>query len=250
VSDAPGTFAKFTGTPLSADLDVVGVPTADVTFSAPTFANAASAGGAPALLTLFFKLYDVKPDGTIVLANRLISPVRIADYTHPLHVELPGIAHRFAKGDRIALTVAASDAAYRGTNTVGPVTISTSPSDPGVLSLPVAPAASQRNVAPAPLVAGLPGSQVKPVCVDRRKFTFRIHQPSKGGRVVQVAAYVNGKRVLRVKKHRVRAVTLKRLPKGNFLVRIVATTSKGSRTISVRHYRGCKKGKPVTHVVR
>jgi hypothetical protein len=29
----------------------------------------------------------------------------------------------------------------------------------------------------------------------------------------------------------------------------VATTNKGSRTISVRTYRGCKKGKPHTHVV-
>jgi hypothetical protein len=43
---------------------------------------------------------------------------------------------------------------------------------------------------------------------------------------------------------------LKRLPKGKFRVRIVATTNKGSRTISVRHYRGCRKGKPRTHVVR
>jgi predicted acyl esterase len=79
VTDAPGTFAQFTGAPLASDLDVVGVPTADVSFSAPTFANAASAGGAPALLTLLLKLYDVKPDGTIVLAHRLIAPVRIAD---------------------------------------------------------------------------------------------------------------------------------------------------------------------------
>jgi ABC-2 type transport system ATP-binding protein len=250
VTDAPGTFAQFVGAPLSDDLDVVGIPTADVSFSAPTFASAASAGGAPALLTLFFKVYDLKPDGTIVLAHRLISPVRIADYTHPLHVELPGIVHRFAKGDRIALTIAASDAAYRGTNTVGPVTISTSPADPGVLTLPVVPPAAQQKVASTPLATGLSGSQPKPVCVDRRKFKFRIHQPQKGGRVVQVVAYVNGKRVLRVKRHRVRSITLKRLPKSRFRVRIVAMTDKGSRTISVRHYRGCKKGKPVTHVVR
>ena len=72
---------------LPQNLDVVGVPTADVTLSAPTFENAASTGGAPAELTLFFKLYDLKPDGTIVLAHRLIAPVRIADFTHPLHVD-------------------------------------------------------------------------------------------------------------------------------------------------------------------
>jgi hypothetical protein len=129
------------------------------------------------------------------------------------------------------------------------VTISTATDAPGVLTLPVVPAASQAKITPAPLAAGLKGSQPKPVCVDRRKFTFRIHQPRRG-RVVSVAAYVNGKRVLRVKKRRVTRVVLKRLPKGLFRVRIVATTNKGSRTISVRHYRGCRKGKPRTHVVR
>src|SRR4051794_9272422 len=249
VTDAPGTFAQFTGPPLPADLDLIGVPSADVTVSAPTFDNAASAGGAPALLVLFFKLYDIKPDGTVVLAHRLIAPVRIADFTHPVHVELPGIVHRFKKGDRIALTVAASDAAYRGTNVPGPVTISTAPGAPGVLTLPVVPVASQAKVNSAPLDAGLQGSQPKPRCVDRRKFTFRIHQPRRG-RVVRVAAFVNGKRVLNVKKRRVTRVVLKRLPKGLFRVRIVATTNNGSRTISVRHYRGCRKGKPRTHVVR
>jgi hypothetical protein len=67
---------------------------------------------------------------------------------------------------------------------------------------------------------------------------------------VKVVAFVNGKRVLRVAKKRVKRVVLKRLPKGRFKVRIVATTDRGSRTISVRHYRGCKKGKPTTRVVR
>jgi predicted acyl esterase len=249
VTDAPGTFAEFTGAPLTADTDVVGVPTADVTFSAPTFAAGASTSGAPGLLTLFFKLYDIKPDGTIVLAHRLISPVRIADYTHTLHVELPGIVHRFAAGDRIALTIAASDAAYRGTNVVGPVTISTDPANPGVVTLPVVAAAQQSPVTVSTLPAGLPGTQVKPRCVDRRRFSFRIHQP-RGGRVVKVVAYVNGKRVKQVSGHRVTHLTLKRLPQRVFTVRIVATTDRGSRTISVRTYRGCRKGPPHTHVVR
>src|SRR3954447_21525152 len=249
VTDAPGTFAEFTGGSLPQDLDVVGVPTADVKVSAPTFENASSGGGAPAELTLFFKLYDLKPDGTIVLAHRLIAPVRIADFTHPVHVELPGIVHRFPAGDRIALTVAASDAAYRGTNIVGPVTISTSPGAPGVLTLPVVAADAQSSPAVVPLAAGLTGSQPKPRCVGRRKVAFRLHQPRRG-RIVRVVAYVNGKRVLQVKKHRVKRVVLKRLPRGRFRVRIVATTDRGSRTISVRHYRGCRKGKPRTHLGR
>jgi ABC-2 type transport system ATP-binding protein len=249
VTDAPGTFAQFVGAPLPADVEVAGVPTADVTFSAPTFAAAASSAGAPGLLTLFFKLYDLKPDGTVVLAHRLIAPVRIADYTHKLHVELPGIVHRFPKGDRIALTIAASDAAYRGTNVVGPVTISTSPGDPGVVTLPVVAAGQQAAVAESPLRAGLPGTQPRPRCEDHRRFTFKIHQP-RGGRVTKVVAYVNGKRVKTVRGRRITKFSIKRLPIGVFQVKIVAFTTKHTRTISVRTYRGCKKGKPRTHVVR
>jgi ABC-2 type transport system ATP-binding protein len=146
VRDAPGTFAQFATPPLTANLDVIGVPSVDVKVSAPTFENAASAGGAPALLVLFFKLYDLRPNGEIVLAHRLISPVRIVDFSHPVHVQLPGIVHRFAKGDRIALTVAGGDAAYKGNNTSGPVTISTAPGQPGVLRLPVVAPSKQLPV--------------------------------------------------------------------------------------------------------
>ena len=86
-----------------------------------------------------------------MLAHRLIAPVRIADFTHRVHAQLPGIVHRFAKGDRIALTVAASDGAYRGNNASGPVTISTSPGSPGVLTLPVVAPRAQKPVRVQPL---------------------------------------------------------------------------------------------------
>jgi ABC-2 type transport system ATP-binding protein len=146
VRDAPGTFAQFASAPLKSNLDVIGVPSLDVDVSAPVHENAASAGGAPSLLVLFFKLYELKPSGEIVLAHRLIAPVRIADFTHPVHVQLPGIVHRFTKGSRIALTVASNDMAYRGNNLAGPVTILTSRSSPGVLRLPVVPASAQKPV--------------------------------------------------------------------------------------------------------
>ncbi|MEA2444463.1 MAG: hypothetical protein QOJ12_1755 [Thermoleophilales bacterium] len=86
-----------------------------------------------------------------------------------------------------------------------------------------------------------------PGCVDRRKFAFRIHQP-KNGRVVAVTVFVDGKRVKHVSGRRVTRVVLKRLPRGTFTVRIEALTSGSSRTVSVRRYRGCKKGRPQTHV--
>jgi hypothetical protein len=82
-------------------------------------------------------------------------------------------------------------------------------------------------------------------CVDRRKFTFRLHH-ARGARVVRVVAYVNGKRVKRVRGRNVKRITLKRLPRKRFTVRIVSTQSTGSKLISVRRYKGCRKGKPRT----
>jgi hypothetical protein len=86
-------------------------------------------------------------------------------------------------------------------------------------------------------------------CVDRRKFAFRIHQPRRG-RVIAVAVYVNGKLVRRVHGRRIERVVVRRLPKGTFTLKIVARTSSGSETVSVRRYRGCTKGRPRTHVHR
>jgi hypothetical protein len=53
-----------------------------------------------------------------------------------------------------------------------------------------------------------------------------------------------------VRGRRITKFSIKRLPIGVFQVKIVAFTTKHTRTISVRTYRGCKKGKPRTHVVR
>jgi alpha-glucosidase (family GH31 glycosyl hydrolase) len=93
-----------------------------------------------------------------------------------------------------------------------------------------------------------PAAQAPHGCVDRRKFSFRIHQPSAGGRIVRVTAYVNGRRARVKRGRRVTRITLRRLPKGRFTVRIVALSSRGRRTVSVRRYRGCRKGKPHTVV--
>ena len=82
-------------------------------------------------------------------------------------------------------------------------------------------------------------------CVDRRKFRFRLHH-APGARVVRVRVYVNGRRRLARRGRSVRAVTLRRLPRGTFRVRIVAIQSSGSKLISTRTYRGCRKSRPRT----
>jgi ABC-2 type transport system ATP-binding protein len=139
--DVAGTYAKFVSAPLAANTDVVGVPTVTLRLSAPLSATAGALDPA-GQLTLFFKLEDISPGGTATLPDRLISPTRIASTDDPVTITLPGIVHRFAAGDRIALVIAGSDAAYRASIVPTRVTISTGPSTPGALTLPVAPQSS------------------------------------------------------------------------------------------------------------
>jgi hypothetical protein len=64
--------------------------------------------------------------------------------------------------------------------------------------------------------------------------------------VIRVVVFVNGKRVLARRGHNLRRVTLPRLPRGRFVVTIVATQSTGSTLTSTRTYRGCTKSRPTT----
>jgi len=53
-----------------------------------------------------------------------------------------------------------------------------------------------------------------------------------------------------VRGRNLKRIVLHGLPHGRFSVRIVTTTSRGSRTVSVRRYSGCRKGRPHTRVRR
>jgi predicted acyl esterase len=134
--DTPGTFASWTTEPLAADVVSVGVPTLTLHLSSAV-AQQSQAAGPGGQLLLFAKIYDVAPDGTQTLVHRLISPTRVADVTKPVTIELPGVVHRYAAGHELRVVVAATDAAYRNNAVVTPVTVTTSPGDPGVLRLPV-----------------------------------------------------------------------------------------------------------------
>jgi hypothetical protein len=82
-------------------------------------------------------------------------------------------------------------------------------------------------------------------CVDTRKFGFRLHH-AVGARVVKAVVFVNGKRRLKLSGKDITRVTLSKLPKKRFVVRVVATQNTGSQLISTRVYHGCKKTKPHT----
>jgi hypothetical protein len=80
-------------------------------------------------------------------------------------------------------------------------------------------------------------------CKDRRKFSWKVHQPP-GRRIVAVNVYVNGKRVKHKRGRRVTRISINRLPRRKFRVKIVALVNTGERVISVRTYKNCKKSKP------
>ncbi|MFC6929398.1 CocE/NonD family hydrolase C-terminal non-catalytic domain-containing protein [Actinomadura yumaensis] len=134
-ADAPGTYAAWTGSPLPRATDVVGSPTLSVRLRSPA-AERSQRTGVNGRLVLFAKLYDVAPDGTASLAQRLVSPVRVTDVRKPLSIRLPSIVHRFPAGHRLRLVIASSDLSYLGNRAVLPVTIGTSPSAPARLTLP------------------------------------------------------------------------------------------------------------------
>lgn len=136
--DTPGTFGAWSTAAQSKPLTIVGAPTLDVRFESPAVALTQSAGPS-GQLQVFAKLYDVAPDGSKTLVHKLISPVRVADVTQPVHIELPAIVHRVEAGHRLQLVLASTDAAYKNAYAVQPVTVRASPLAPATLNLPVVP---------------------------------------------------------------------------------------------------------------
>jgi hypothetical protein len=113
---------------------------------------------------------------------------------------------------------------------------------------------SSRDIAATKVVsvggASCPGSvasiaRPKTKCVDTRRFGFKLHH-AVGARIVRVAVYVNGKKKLSLRGKDIKRVTIARLPRKRFVVRIVSTSSTGARLVSTRVYHGCKKTRPTT----
>ena len=120
--DPPGTFLNLDTTPLEGSLPALGNPR--ISFKVTT------ASGQP--VSLFWKFFDVSPSGT-KLINRLVSPIRAASGKDNV-LDLAGFSYTFAKGNRLRLMVASTDAAYFGTDLADQVTFA----GPVTLNLPVA----------------------------------------------------------------------------------------------------------------
>ncbi|MFB7134280.1 CocE/NonD family hydrolase [Streptomyces sp. NPDC056237] len=135
--DIKGTYLGWSSAPLTAAVDVVGAPKATLKVVSPKTERVQNSGDAADKLVLFAKVYDVAPDGSRTLVNRLVSPVRVPDVTRSFTVQLPGIVHRYEAGHRLEFVIAASDSAYSGNRGIKPVTVVSAPEDTGVLELPV-----------------------------------------------------------------------------------------------------------------
>jgi MYXO-CTERM domain-containing protein len=148
-TDPPGQAATYTTQPLAADVDSVGIPTVDFTLKD---ANPVSTADPALEVVLFGKVYDLDPSGTVTLVHRLVSPIRIADTSKPVHLNLPGVVHRYAKGHRIQLVLASTDQAYVGSRAVHGLSIAADPAKPAVFNLPVVSGVSAATY-PAPASA-------------------------------------------------------------------------------------------------
>ncbi|MFJ5137190.1 CocE/NonD family hydrolase [Streptomyces sp. NPDC088707] len=135
--DTAGTYLGWTSAPLTAPVDLVGAPRATLKVDSPAAERVQGSGDAADKLVLFAKLYDIAPDGTKTLVNRLVAPVRVPDVTRPFTVELPAVVHRYGTGHRLELVIAGSDTAYSGNRGIKPVTVVGAPGDPGTLELPL-----------------------------------------------------------------------------------------------------------------
>jgi hypothetical protein len=94
--------------------------------------------------------------------------------------------------------------------------------------------------------AGHPGVVPGPgpiTCVDRRKFTFRLHK-FRNARITDVDVFVNGTRKAHKHGTNLRSVSIAKLPQKAFTVKIVSKQNTGSFITSTRKYSGCKKGHP------
>jgi ABC-2 type transport system ATP-binding protein len=258
--DAPGTFAAYSTPPLSADFDLVGIPKLTVRVDAPAFAQSQGQGPSGKLI-LFAKLYDVDAQGAATLPRNLLSATRVADVTKPVEIELPGIAHRFAKGHTMRLVIATSNATNRGNTVAGPVSIVADPANPNTLTLPklgrqigtsasgIAQFAGPAGGAPAQR-AGLGGRprglraswmSTNRGCVKRRSIRIRVIPRSGRNRAVAATISVNGRRVKTVRGRALRGfVRISNLPRrGVYRVLVTVRTAGGGRLGAARTYRAC-----------
>jgi hypothetical protein len=186
-----------------------------------------------------------------VLSNRLVSPVRVPDVTKPLTIALPGISHRFAKGSRIELVIAASDAAYKNNNAPGQATFTIDPAAPSQLTIPVlgiAPPGATTQTAGAgqlPQVAN-EGARNQAASLprkrsckkNRRVITIHFTGVKKPDRVISRRVTINGKRI-KAGRGKTLRIDLRNRKAGTYRVAVLVKSKGGKVRRTARTYHVC-----------
>ncbi len=102
--------------------------------------------------------------------------------------------------------------------------------------LPVMAGASSRDL---PLHSDLCARSAARKCPARRRLVLHV-SGARRGRVVRAVAYVNGKRVKRVARHRIARVTVRSPLKSRFTVRLVSAMSTHRRFVTTYRFKHCR----------
>lgn len=133
-ADPPATSVTFRTDPLASPVRFFGE--ARIVLWVATTADAAP---------LFVKIYDEAPDGSAVLLDDQVSPVRVVGpdvslaSPRPYEVPLVALHHTFEAGHRIRLTFSTSDLLYGSGRTAGVVALFQDPERPSLLVFPAIP---------------------------------------------------------------------------------------------------------------
>ncbi|MGI8558777.1 MAG: LVIVD repeat-containing protein [Solirubrobacteraceae bacterium] len=106
--------------------------------------------------------------------------------------------------------------------------------DPGVWPHPTSVPSPSDNTAAAPPT----------VCTAATRLTFRLRRVPHG-RIVRVAAFVNGRRVLRRSGRNLKHISFARSPGRLLAVKIITRDSHGARVVTMRTFQGCTRTKVV-----
>lgn len=104
--------------------------------------------------------------------------------------------------------------------------------------LPTTQPVSQVGAPLASAPAGLPSTHI---CVARKSLYLRLSRFAhmRGRKIIEVDVYVNGRRVVRERRH-YKNRTIRHLPKrGRYVVKVVATTSRHYHLIAKSRYHAC-----------
>jgi putative CocE/NonD family hydrolase len=171
-----------------------------------------------------------RPGAPYLPDDRLL-PVNIGETTE-YRMDIWDTAYTLGPGHRLRLWLSSSDApTHEPPATAGRNLIFHDSLHPSQLLL-----GTRLPGPPSALFA--PARAPARTCAASRRLRFRV-RAAHGRRVVRVAAYVNGRRVLLRRGQNLRSVSFARPGAKRFVVKIVSTDNRGKRSVKTRRLKGC-----------